>query len=320
MQDARARSFERGIVGGLIAGAVIAVWFLVVDLVGGDPFRTPATLGAALFEPSPDTSRTALIALYTVLHFGVFAALGGFTAILLRATGLAPGWLLGLLFGIVVLNGIHYLGLLGFGERLLTVLRWPHVVGSNLLAGLALMTFLHGAEGAESPLGFAAVRSHPVLAEGLIVGLVGAVAVAVWFLLVDVAAGRPLHTPAALGSALFLGADGPADVQRSAPIVLAYTVVHGLAFWGVGALFVAIARQVERVPRVAYVVLLALILLEAVSFGVLVAFGGWVLGTLSVWSVGVGNLLAVLGMAGWLWRTRPELREGVAREGFASTA
>lgn len=320
MPDASGRSFEHGIAGGLIAGAVVALWFLAVDLVGGDPFRTPATLGAALFEPSADTSPTALIALYTVLHFGVFAALGAFTAVFLRATGLAPGWLLGALFGIVVLNGIHYLGLLGFGEDLLTVLPWPHVVGANLVAGLALMTFLHRAEGAESPLGPGAVRSHPLLAEGLIVGLVGAVAVAVWFFLVDMAAGRPLYTPAALGSALFLGAEGAAEVQRTAPIVIAYSIVHGLAFWGTGVLFVAIARQVERVPRLAYLVLLALILLEAVSFGVLVVFGEWVLGTLSVWLVGVGNLIAVGGMAGWLWRTRPELRERVAREGFASTA
>lgn len=320
MRDASGRSFEHGIAGGLIAGAVVAVWFLVVDLAGGDPLRTPAILGAALFEPTPDTSRTSLIVLYTVLHFGVFAALGAFTAIFLRATGLAPGWLLGLLFGVVVLNGIHYLGLVGFGEELLTVLPWAHVVGANLLAGLALMTFLHGAESAESPLGFGAVRSHPLLAEGLIVGLVGAGAVAGWFLLVDIASGRPLYTPAALGSALFLGAEGPAEVQRSVPIVIAYSVVHALAFWAAGALLVWVARQVERIPQLAYLVLLALILLEAVSFGVLVAVGEWVLGSLSVWSIGVGNLLAVLAMAGWVWRTRPELREGVAREGFASTA
>lgn len=320
MQDARERTFEHGIVGGLIAGAIIAAWFLVVDLAAGDPFGTPATLGAALFEPTPDTGRTSLILLYTALHFGLFAALGAGTAVFLRATGLSPGWTLGLLFGIVVLDGIHYLGLLGFDERLLGVLPWPHVVGANLLAGLALMTYLHGAEEAGGPLGFAAVRAHPILREGLVVGLVGAVAVAVWFLLVDLASGRPLHTPAALGSALFLGADGPGEVQRTLPVVAAYTVVHGLAFWGVGAAFVAVARQLERAPQLAYLVLLALILVEAVSFGALVAFGEWVLGTLSLWAVGVGNLLAVGAMTGWVWHTRPELRRRVAREGFASTA
>jgi len=34
--------------------------------------------------------------------------------------------------------------------------------------------------------------------EGMIAGVIGAIAVAVWFLLLDTAAGRPLYTPTVL--------------------------------------------------------------------------------------------------------------------------
>jgi len=44
-----------------------------------------------------------------------------------------------------------------------------------------------------------------VLYEGILVGLAGAAAVAVWFLLLDLVAGAPLRTPALLGEVLFDG-------------------------------------------------------------------------------------------------------------------
>jgi hypothetical protein len=43
---------------------------------------------------------------------------------------------------------------------------------------------------------------HRTLREGFIAGLIGATSVAVWFLIVDLIAGRPLFTPSVLGEAL----------------------------------------------------------------------------------------------------------------------
>src|SRR5881397_485376 len=51
-----------------------------------------------------------------------------------------------------------------------------------------------------------------ILREGFIAGLIGAAAVALWFLIVDVIAGRPFFTPAMLGSAVFWGVHDPAQV------------------------------------------------------------------------------------------------------------
>jgi len=51
-----------------------------------------------------------------------------------------------------------------------------------------------------------------IMREGFIAGLIGAGAVALWFLIVDVIAGRPFFTPAMLGSAVFWGVRDPAQV------------------------------------------------------------------------------------------------------------
>src|SRR6266702_4582418 len=65
-----------GVVGGLLAGLVVALWFLVVDSVAGRPFHTPAALAATLAgqEVGPPTLR--LVVAYSLIHFGVFALLG----------------------------------------------------------------------------------------------------------------------------------------------------------------------------------------------------------------------------------------------------
>ena len=46
--------------------------------------------------------------------------------------------------------------------------------------------------------------------EGIWAGLLGAAAVAIWFLAYDAVAGLPLRTPALLGAALFHGLRDPA--------------------------------------------------------------------------------------------------------------
>src|SRR5207302_426247 len=82
----------------------------------------------------------------------------------------------------------------------------PHVVTANVLSGFVLMGYLHRAARDQHPFGLSALRGHPLLTQGLITGLVGAGVVALWFFALDVAAGHPLRTPAALGAALLFGA------------------------------------------------------------------------------------------------------------------
>lgn len=303
-----------GLVGGILAGLVVVVWFLVVDTAGGQPFRTPAALAAALFHRELPDVGFRLVATYTILHFGVFALLGVATAWAIAPLEAPPRLLLGVVFGLLVLDVVLYTALLLTGARLLAVVAWPHVLGANITSGVVLMGYLHWAGGDRRPWGPLALKAHPLLARGLVTGLLGAAAVALWFLVLDIAAGRPFRTPAALGSALLLGASGTGEIQVGLGLVATYTVVHVAAFWVAGVLFVALAEQVERVPGLVLFVALALIVIEALVVTVMALGAEWVLGTLGWWSVAVGNLIAVLAMGWEVWRTHPTLRQKLGRE------
>lgn len=297
-----------GVVGGVLAGAVVAVWFLVVDALAGRPFHTPAALASALARQDFAAPTFRLVAAYTVVHFAVFALLGVAMATAIGALRLPPRLLLGVPFGILAQELVFYTGLALSGAPRLAVVPWPHVVAANVLSGFAFFAYLHRASRDEHPFGLAALRAHPLIARGLVTGLIGAVVVALWFLLLDVAAGQALRTPAALGSALLFGASNVEAIQVNLGIVAAYTVVHVAAFGAAGILFVAIGEQIERAPALILLVGLAAIVLEAVVVAVLALGAQWVLGTLGVWSVLVANVLAVSAMSWRVWATHPGLR------------
>jgi hypothetical protein len=153
-------------------------------------------------------------------------------------------------------------------------------------------------------------RPEKLLTRGLITGLYGAAAVALWFFFIDFSDGHPFRTPAALGSALLLGVSKAEAMQVTFGVVAAYTVVHVIAFAVAGMLFVAIAEQVERSSSLVLLTVPSAIALEVVVVTGLALRGDWVLGAVGVWSVLVANVLAVSAMGWYVWRTHPTLRHG----------
>ncbi len=303
-----------GMVGGALAGLVVAMWFLVVDSIAGRPFHTPTVLANALTGQETAGGSLRLVAAYTVVHFAVFAGLGVAVAGVITALRTPPRLLFGVLFGLGAQELVFYAGLSLSGASGVALVPWPHVMAANVLSGFVFMAYLHRASRLEGPFGFGAVTGHPLLARGLTTGLVGAATVAVWFFVLDVVTGHPLRTPAALGSALLLGASNVGEIPLNLGVVAAYTVVHLAAFAAAGLVFVAIAEQVERAPALLLLVAMAGIVLEAVVVTVL-AFGAqWVLGTLGVWSVLGANLLAVCSMGAQVWATHPLLRRRLRDE------
>lgn len=298
-----------GVVGGIIAGLVVALWFLIVDSIAGYPFRTPAALAFGLYvAPVIEPTLRSVVA-YSVIHLGVYAGLGVGAAWMMDALHAAPRLLLGVFWGIVVQELVFYTGLFLSGLPPSEVVPWKHVIGANLLSGLVLMTYLHHAERVELPLGFAALKGHPHLTRGLITGLVGAAVVAAWFLFLDLASGQPFRTPAALGSALLFGASNAEATHVNLGVVAAYTVVHVIVFAVAGFVFVTIAEQVERSPSFLLLAGMTLILLEGIVVASLALGAQWVLGALGVWSTIVANVLAVMSMGWYVWRTHPTLRQ-----------
>lgn len=303
-------SLREGVVGGLLAGLVVVVWFLASDMLAGEPLRTPLVLGEAMLPGAPVTGA---VAAYTLLHFGVFIALGAVLAVVIAALRVSPGFLFAVVVGLGLLTGVHYGALLATGASALALLPGTQVLVANLLAGMALTLWLRRGLDISDPVGIAALAEHPFAFRGVVTGLIGAGAVALWFLVLDTAAARPFFTPAALGSALFLGARSPDEVRLGLGVVAAYTVLHVAAFAIVGLVIVASVEWVERSPAFWLVAALGAFLLGGAFLVVAAMFGEWVIGALSWWAVGFGNVLAVATMAAWVWRTHPLLRRRLAR-------
>lgn len=149
--------------------------------------------------------------------------------------------------------------------------------------------------------------NQATLREGLVAGVIGAAIVAAWFLVLDVMVGRLFFTPAALGSALFYGVEGVAAVRVTAGTVIGYTLAHVLAFLILGIVFAALAVQAEAHRSVLMAIVLFFVATLTLSIGLMAILAAWVLAALSWWAIAIGNLLAAVGMAFYLWKRHPAL-------------
>lgn len=304
-----------GAIGGVIAGVVVILWFFVMDFVAGQPFDTPAHLSSAVLREDFSGPWPRLIMMFTVLHFGVFVGVGIAATWALNALHIKPGLIVGAVVGVGVLNAVHYAGLLITGTNLLTMVPVLQVLLANLLGGMMMMAYLHRAFRVDSPLGLAWLRRYPVLSDGLVTGLVGATAVAMWFVVVDLFAGAPLYTPAALGSAVLLGASSPAEVELNLGVMATYTVLHTLTFIAVGTGFAWLARQLHGAPDFGARALAVLVLLEGLFVGSVGMANGWIVQELGWLTILGANALAVVGMSAWIWHRNPQIGEADAELG-----
>ncbi len=154
-------------------------------------------------------------------------------------------------------------------------------------------------------------KSDTVVREGVSAGLIGAVAIAVWFGILDAVRGEMLATPVMLGTSLgslVLGGDPP---SRAAAFI-GYTLFHVLMFVGIGILLSWVVNASEKTPS------------AFIGFaGLFVAFEvGWI-GWTTVLSQGFGelswlqvfgaNIIAAAAMGFYMWRQHPSLPGRVSR-------
>jgi hypothetical protein len=134
-----------GVIGGTIGAVTVAVWFFCIDVLMGQPFRTPALLGATVFDglrdPAALHTTVRLVVEYTVLHWLAFVAFGLVAAGLLAVADRDPR-LLSIAFLLFCCFEVFALGLISvLAERLFEVLAWWTLVLANLLAGLIMLGF-----------------------------------------------------------------------------------------------------------------------------------------------------------------------------------
>src|SRR5262249_50290679 len=144
-------------------------------------------------------------------------------------------------------------------------------------------------------------------------GLLGAFAIALWFLVLDFARGRPFFTPAALGSVLFLGARSAEAVQVTPGTVLGYSIIHLVMFLLVGFGAAVLLNQSEKHPSVLLGIVLLFVTFETGFVGVLFIIANWLVTVLRSWTIVAANAIAAIVMGGYLLRRHPGLREALKK-------
>jgi hypothetical protein len=148
-------------------------------------------------------------------------------------------------------------------------------------------------------------RTSRIVEDGILSGVIGAAAVALWFLLLDIARGQPFFTPSLLGNVLFLSADVSDVTSASALIVLAYTGLHGLLFLVAGVVLAFMVWEFEQNPQLGLVLLLLFVLFESVVFGLEVTVVPNLVGALGAGAVAFANVLAAGAMFWFLIARNP---------------
>ncbi|HLV27460.1 MAG TPA: hypothetical protein VKZ41_14225 [Gemmatimonadales bacterium] len=163
------------------------------------------------------------------------------------------------------------------------------------------------------------MATRSVVREGTIAGVLGALGVSVWFLIIDTVAGVPLLTPATLGEA-FLSLFGAAqETDGKALYVGLYTIVHFAAFIALGIVAAAVVRLSEREPSVLAGALILFVAIQVMFYGISAMLANpRLIGALAWYQVGLANLVAAGLMGMYLWRRHPqlgtELRRALAGE------
>jgi hypothetical protein len=134
-------------------------------------------------------------------------------------------------------------------------------------------------------------RFSEVLVRGAIGGSLAGAVVASWFFIVDIAAGDPLSTPAALGEATVGG-------------VAVYTVIHFIVFGLLGVGATLIFQRLGMTPGPTKGALFGLFIFTAIIHGGLRLMDAWALVDLPVAHVLVANTVAGMVMGVYLQRAR----------------
>mgnify|MGYP006300927791 CR=1 FL=1 len=135
-----------GVKAGLWGAVVVAVWFLVLDTVRGQPLMTPAALGAVVFQGTQALGEVSIdpgvISAYTILHLGSFILVGLAASFLLERARGTPHVLVAAAL-VFVISGALFTGFLAIAaEFLMEAMTWWGTAVGNLMAAVVMGGFL----------------------------------------------------------------------------------------------------------------------------------------------------------------------------------
>ena len=287
---------------GVLGGSVVALFFLIADLLDGQPMFTPSLIGSVLFHGASAadvaTVRPDAVVYFSIVHIAAFTVLGAAISLLVHEIELHsrhPVVLLLVLFAVI--EAAFFVVVPMAMPGVIARLGMARVAIANLLAAatIGLFFILSHRAGAWKKLKY---TTPELLIDSLYSGVLGGSAVAAFFLVIDLLDGQPLFTPSLLGSVLFHGiaAADVTDVHLGA--VAYFSLVHIIAFTALGAVVSLVVHEVELHARHPIEVLLVLFALVEVAFFAVapLAMPG-LIAELGIVRVGIANLLAGGSMA-----------------------
>ena len=130
---------QEGLVAGLIGAAIVALWFLAIDTIRGEPLRTPQLLGTAfLGQAGP----VAAVLSYTVVHGLAFMAFGVMSSVLVASAERQPVFVFFLVILFTAFEVASFGAIIIAAKWVLDeVAGWTIFVGNVLAAGAMLAYF-----------------------------------------------------------------------------------------------------------------------------------------------------------------------------------
>ena len=153
--------------------------------------------------------------------------------------------------------------------------------------------------------------SHSNLQEGMDAGIIGGLTVAVWFLILDVIAGRPFFTPSVLGQIVIFGADEPQMAPPLFGAILLYTVLHFFVFTLFGILVAKLVHLAVESPLWRYGLLSLFVVFELTFYNVMYLMFEATRELFPFWAVLIANTLAAVAMGIYFWKKHPALRQSL---------
>lgn len=147
-------------------------------------------------------------------------------------------------------------------------------------------------------------ESHSAVREGATSGAIGAAGVALWYFVIDMLRGLPMHTPNLIAQMLF--GTGSSDAGEFGTLAVV-TVIHFAVYMGVGIVLAALAHLALRDIAWRMGVLFALVIAGGFFSGLAYMLGPITGERIPPWTILGGALVAVLSIGGYLWIIHPEL-------------
>lgn len=131
---------------------------------------------------------------------------------------------------------------------------------------------------------------------GALSGMLGAVAMALWFLAIDASRGQPFRTPAFLEAAIL----GRETVSVAPGNIAVYSVIHLVLFALAGVAVAWLLGRIRAVPNILAGLIVGFILYELVFFASVSVTGVDIVESLGWPEYLTGNLIAGVTMVGYL--------------------